>query len=393
MKITRISALTVKAGRTYELSGRGDKSPLLPGGQYLHFRPYRELYGRRTEALLVRVETDAGFVGWGEAQAPVGPEVAQAIVTKVLAPVTLGRDPMQYRVRYAEMYDSMRARGQNAGYQLDALAALDTALWDIVGQVRGVPVAELLGGRFRSTLPCYVTGLLGETIDERIREAQQWRDEGIAAVKPLLGLGAEWDLAELSALRNGLDDGARLAVDVLWRYSRVTIHRLARHLADLGVDFLEAPLPPEDIEGHAALVRDLDVAVAVGEPLRSRYEFLRWLQSSAIGLCQPDLMRNGITETVRIADLASSFHVPVALHNGAVTVVGMAATWQVASTLDNFYIQEIEPQMLDLFNPWLRSPLRLVDGEAQVPLGPGLGIELDEDQVLKDVDSRIDVAL
>ena len=92
-------------------------------------------------------------------------------------------------------------------------------------------------------------------------------------------------------------------------------------------------------------------------------------------------MRNGVTETVAIAELAYAFHRPVALHTGVVTVVGMSASWQVAATLPTFHIQELQPVMLDTFNPWLADPLRVEGGAVVVPDGPGLGLDLDEERV------------
>jgi galactonate dehydratase len=315
------------------------------------------------------------------------------VVARVLAPVILGRDPRDWNILFTDMYDSLRVRGQVAGYQLDAIAAIDTALWDITGKDQDASISELLGGRFHDHLPCYVTGLLGATVNDRTREASAWRNQGVAGVKPLLGFGVSEDQAEMAALRQALGDDARLFADVLWRYDGPSAMRLGRCLEDLQVEFLESPLAPEDIAGHAALARDLDIAIAVGEPLRTRHQFLPWFQSGALDICQPDLMRNGISETSKIAALALAFNVPIALHNGAVTVVGMAATWQTAATLPNFYIQELEPQMLELFNPWLKNPLQVTDGRAEVPVGPGLGIDLDEERMSLDVETQIRVQL
>jgi galactonate dehydratase len=99
-------------------------------------------------------------------------------------------------------------------------------------------------------------------------------------------------------------------------------------------------------------------------------------------------MRNGISETYKIAMLAEAYHIPVALHVGAVTAIGMAATWQTAAALPNFYIQEFQPKMFAAFNPWLEEPLRLENGQIVVPTGPGLGITLNRERFAQDVDSE-----
>ncbi len=392
MKITSVTAYAIKAGVRYELAGQARRSGRLPGSDYIRFEPYPQLYSDYTEAVVVRVETDAGLTGWGEAQAPVGPEVAQAIVARILAPSVLGLDPLATGRRYREMYETMRVRGQVGGYQQDAIAAVDTALWDIAGQALGRSIAELLGGRLRDRLPCYVSGLRAKTLEERAEEAATWVARG-AGVKSFLGFGVGADAREVATLRRAMGDGARLYIDAIWRYREPEAVRLARTLEEHGVEFFEAPLEPEDVEGHARLARAVDVAIAVGEPLRTAYAFRPWLTQEALDVCQPDLMRNGITETWKIAQLADVFHIPAALHTGASSVIGMAATWQMAAALPNFLVQELQPVMLETFNPWLTEPLRMEGGELVVPSGPGLGISLDLDRLRRDVADEVTVRL
>jgi D-galactarolactone cycloisomerase len=328
----------------------------------------------------VRVQSADGVVGWGEAQAPVGTEVILTIVKEVLAPAILGRDARTTGLRYTDMYETMRVRGQVGGYQQDAIAALDTALWDIRGRSTGQSLADLLGGRRRDTLPAYITGLREKTPEGRQEEAAAWAAQGLA-VKPCLGQGAREDGREVERLRLAMGDDAALMVDAMWRYSYPEAVRAGRIFEQLGVGFLESPLLPEDVRGHARLAAELDIPIAVGEALRTRYAFLPWFQGEALDIAQPDLMRNGVTETVAITELAQAFHVPVALHTGVVTTVGMAASWQLASTMRTFHIQELQPVMLETFNPWVAEPLRVEDGAVVVPTGPGLGVEVDEDQV------------
>jgi galactonate dehydratase len=118
-----------------------------------------------------------------------------------------------------------------------------------------------------------------------------------------------------------------------------------------------------------------------------------WLRRNALDVCQPDLMRNSVSETFRIAMLAESFNKPAALHTGCTTAVGLAATYQVASALSNFLIQEYQPVMLETFNTWLKSPIVLKDGEIVVPEGPGLGIDIDDEKMRQDVASTSTLTL
>lgn len=389
MRISRVSAYVIKSSTRYELAGQTTPTHQLPGTDYFQFPPYPQLYSQRSESMIVKVETDEGISGWGEAQAPIGPEITQTIVQCVLAPALLGTDPLATTVRYDEMYETLRVRGQNAGFQLDAMAALDTALWDIRGKAAGASISQLLGGRFRERLKCYVTGLRESSLEGRVEEAQRWREVGIAGIKPCLGFGVQSDAAEIEQIRDAVGDTFRLFVDGVWKYSRVEAVQVARAYERCGVEFLESPLFPEDIDGHSELAHSLDLAIAVGEPLRGRFEFQRWLNARALDVAQPDTMRNGITETHRIATLCESRGIPVAIHNGMLTVIGMAATWHIAAAISNFLIQEYQPVMLETFNAWLAKPLRLEGGELVIPDGPGLGIEIDEERFGNDVESRV----
>jgi D-galactarolactone cycloisomerase len=392
MIISKITAYSVKADQRYELSGGVSRGTSLPGSDYMRFGPYPQLYSDRSQAAIVRIETDTGLIGWGESQAPVGTEVILTIVSEVLGPAILGHSAEATNRRYLDMYETLRVRGQVGGFQLDAIAGLDTALWDIRGKAADRSVADLLGGRLRDELPCYVTGLREKTADGRQHEAATWAEQGIG-IKPCLGLGYLSDSREVERLRAAIGDEATLLVDGMWNYTYPEALRVGRAYEKLGVGFLEAPLIPEDIHGHARLSDKLDLPIAIGEPLRTRHAFLPWFEQRALSVAQPDQMRNGVTETVNIARLAESFNLPVALHTGCVTVVGMSATWQIASTLPNFMIQEYQPVMLDTFNPWLADPLRVVDGALSVPRGPGLGLSLDEERIVAQSTSSVTIDL
>ena len=392
MKITKITAYAVKSGTAYAMSGAVRPGEHLPGSDYRRFAPHRQLYSDRSEAALVRVETDEGLVGWGEAQAPIGPEVVLTVIQKVLGPTVLGLDPLATTARATDMYETLRVRGQVGGFQQDAIAALDTALWDLRGRACGLSLAELAGGRLRDRLPCYVTGLREKTVQGRRDEAAQWVDQGFG-VKPCLGFGARPDAQEVAGLREAMGDEAWLAVDGMWGYTLPEAKALGRALADADVAFFESALAPEDVLGHAELTRSVDLPVAVGEPLRTRYQFVPWLAARAMDVAQPDLMRNGVGETLAIATLAAAHHLPVALHTGVVTAVGMAASWQVASALPNFLVQEFQPVMLQTFGHLVEEQLTVADGVVHVPTGPGIGVTVDEGRVRAMSDAVVEIGL
>lgn len=393
MKVTSITTYVVKAPNRYEIGSGARDGRQLPQSDYLRYDPFPQLYSQNSEALVVRIDTDAGISGWGEGQAPIAPEVLDEIVRRILGPQLLGRSPLDVNVRFMEMFESMRIRGQGAGMFVDALAAVDTALWDIRARAMDMSLAESLGGRFRQRLRCYASGLRAKTPDARLGEARAHIDAGMAGVKLFQGHGLVADEATIVATRKAIGASAGLYIDAMWRYDLADATRLGRICEANGVGFVESPMLPEDIDGHVQLAQSLDVAIALGETLRTRFQLLPWLRRDALDICQPDLMRNSVSEVYKIGILAETFNKPVALHTGCTTAVGLAATYQVAAALPNFFIQEYQPVMLATFNAWLKSPIRIEDGEIVVPEGPGLGIEIDEERMRADVTAIHTLAL
>src|SRR5690606_37287938 len=114
-------------------------------------------YPDSIEAVIVRIETDNGIVGWGECHTPVAGEITKAVIDELLAPVVIGADPRDIHPLWERMYATMRIRGQTGGYQLEAISGIDIALWDVVGKAVGVPIAKLLGGKIRDRVPVYAS--------------------------------------------------------------------------------------------------------------------------------------------------------------------------------------------------------------------------------------------
>jgi galactonate dehydratase len=272
----------------------------------------------------------------------------------------------------------MNLRGHTGGFMLDAIAAIDTALWDIAGKAAGLPVHRLLGGPCRTEVPVYVSGVRGDSIADKLATMRDFIGRGFSKFKLFGGFGVREDAEMIEALIGNSGGQARVAIDVLWKYDINEAHLLGRSLERLGAMWLEAAGEPEDRRGNAELARALDLPIANGETLRSRLEFLPWLQERAIDLAQPDIGRCGITEGMAIIDLAEAFHVPVALHMGMASPVMIAATLQVAAAAPQVDLVEYQPVVLDAGNRLLASPIRCESGRMQIPSGPGLGIEIDD---------------
>lgn len=339
--------------------------------------PWRSLYSPRFETLMVKVTADDGTVGWGEALAPVAPEVPGEIVRQLLGPFLVGRDALAPRPNWAALSDLMRERGHLAGHQADALAAVDIALWDLAGRLRDASVAELLGGAFREQVPTYVSGLPRPTDKERADLAADWAERGATAVKLHLGHGVDADLATVDAVRSAAPS-LQIAVDAHWAYRPAEARRLADGLAERGGWFLEAPLAPEDEPGHARLSARSAVPIAVGETLRNRYEFARWLDINGLEIAQPDVGRTGITEAMAIAELCAAAHVPVAPHHSVGLGAALAAGLHVSAAIHHLLVFEYQPTPTDVAQRLLRTPLEFHPDHFPLPAGPGLGIDIDE---------------
>jgi len=379
MKISKIQTFVIKSSVQDRFGSQTKRPKLLPGSDYYLEDEWRELYSQFTETLLVRIETDEGLYGWGESQAPIGPEVAQNIVERLLSPLLLGADPRQTAVLWDLMYHSMNVRGQSTGFMLDAISGIDMALWDIKGKLAGASVTGLLGGPFRTRLPTYVSGLRAGTPELRAELAHRYFAEGFHAVKLFLGKGIQNDITEARVIRENLGEGKVLLSDLFWVYTLPEAEYLGRALEEIGIGWIEAPLPPEDVRGHAKLAEALQVAIAIGEPLRTRYQFLEWFERRALDIAQPDVARCGITEGKRICDLASAWHLPISCHLGVTLGVAMAATWQLAAAIPNLHVVEHEPPEFELSARFLKPPLKIEQGCAVLPEGPGLGIDVDLD--------------
>ena len=379
MPITKIEAIPVRIKREEAYLGAAPRGA--DENAYFLRPPYRALYSRYLETAFVKITTDDGVFGWGEALAPVAPQVVCAIVEQLLAPALMNRDPLDGNALWNVMYDLMRERGYYGGFMLDAISACDTALWDLRGKLLGQPVYKLLGGAFREQVPCYVSGLPKPTAAERVELAQEYVEEGYSAFKLAAGHGVRADTASVKALRDSLGDDATLLLDAHWVYTLDEAVQLGHALAALDVGFFEAPINPEDVEGHAQLAAAVPVPIAHGETERTRYQFRPWLTQSAAQILQPDVGRAGISETVKIASMAEAFNTLVAPHLSVGLGICIAATIHAAAAIPNLYLLEYQPPVFEAANMLLETPLECAAGFYAIPESPGLGVSLDEKKV------------
>jgi L-alanine-DL-glutamate epimerase-like enolase superfamily enzyme len=378
MKIAQIDVFPLRLNRHYRVAGHSEAPNQLPGTDYYIEPQWVHAYSRVLEALVLKITADDGSFGWGEVQAPLTPQTSCALITTLLGPALLGQDPLATTALFDRLYELMMARGHFGSFYADAMAGLDIALWDLAARHRNLPLRDLLEGPKRPTLPAYASGLRATKLEEKITLARQFRTGGFAGVKNFTGAAPSAVAGELRAIRHAIGSEAFFAVDAICKYDVPTALEMGRVLDDVRASWFEAPLHAEDIEGHAALAREIATPVAVGETLRTPRQFEPWLRARALEIAQPDLMRTGVTGALRIAALAAKHDVPTTLHTGICTGIGMAATWQVAAAMRADIPQEHQADLFTTAGSVLRTPLVVREGQLVVPEAAGIGVEVDE---------------
>ncbi|MQA88202.1 MAG: galactonate dehydratase [Streptosporangiales bacterium] len=348
--------------------------------------------------ILVRVETSGGACGWGEAIVAKRPAAVTGAVADLAANVA-GADAR----RIEDLWQRMRRDAFFRGGPIltTAAAAIEQALWDIKGRANGLPAYEFLGGAVREAVPLYAW-IGGDRPADVVDHAGARIQQGFSAVK--MNATEELDYIDdhakidavverVASLRDAYGNRLRVALDFHGRVHRAMAKALFAELDGFDLMWIEEPLGPgyEDALGEVARVASR-TPIAKGERLTSRWEFKRLFEARVVDIVQPDVSFTGLFELEKICRMAEAYDVAVAPHcpNGPVS---LAASLQVDCCAGNVVIQEqslglhydlgyagLAPaEMHDyLSDP---GPLTPVDGRLEVPPGPGLGIEIDEDAV------------
>jgi D-galactarolactone cycloisomerase len=346
----------------------------------------------RKNALLVKLDTDAGITGWGECYGPAA--VAKSVVETLLKPQVIGRDPFDVEVIWERLYAQLKDYGLN-GMSIAGISGVDIALWDVIGKACGQPIHKLIGGCFRNRVAAYATGFffkdLRTVLPDAVAEARRHQAQGFRAMKMKIGLGSlRKDLERIQAVRDTVGPETQLMVDANHCFTVSQAILLGRRLEELDIAWFEEPISPEDLDGYVAVTQALDLPIAGGENQFTRFGFQPILARRAMDIVEPDLCAaGGITECKKIAALASAHCVPCVPHSYGSTAIGLAATLQFLAALPDCpsCLIPVAP-MLELeqtFNPFRdelsREPLTIRDGCADIPQGPGLGIEVNPDTI------------
>jgi L-alanine-DL-glutamate epimerase-like enolase superfamily enzyme len=342
---------------------------------------------------MVRITTDDGITGVGECMTRLSGTSLRDIV-HYIKPALIGRDPRDIESIWDLMWSIMMNRGHVKGFYQEAMAGIDTALWDIFGKSLGVPVWRLLGGRTNPRIWCYASSLRLRSIDILRDEIDKHKANGFNAMKFKIGKDPmNWrdEVKIVEQIRAHAGDKITLMSDVNCNYSRdlKTALEVGKALEALGVYWYEEPLAPDDVDGYAFLKDKLNIRIATGEADFNKYSFARFFKRDAIDIVQHDAARSaGITESRKIADMADAFRVAYAPHNGSSSNIIMTVSLHLATYAPNFLIYEY---MQSDWNKAQRNPLRwdlcqmpikeFKDSHIVLEEKPGLGIEINEEVV------------
>jgi L-alanine-DL-glutamate epimerase-like enolase superfamily enzyme len=324
---------------------------------------------RSVDTVLVELQGAGGAVGAGYCFA-FGDRRARALQALVedLAPIYEGQNATATRGLFDRAWRSINFLG-HAGLAVMALAALDTACWDLAAQAAGSPLWRFLGAA-TNRVPAYASsGLwLDRTVDELVEEALGFVVAGHRAMKMRLGRSHDEDLTRARALRAALPPDVRLLADVNQGWDEATAIRTGRALEEIGLYWLEEPLPYEDLEGAARVAAALDTPIASGETEYGWLGMKRYLDAHAADVLMPDLQRmGGITGYLKAVALCEAYQTPVSSH------LFVEASGPVLATAPNAVLLE----HMDWWQALFEHPLAIEDGAVVLPQRPGIGLGLD----------------
>jgi len=337
----------------------------------------------------VRVQTDEGLSGIGEVRMLNHTDALLGYFSEAVPNHVLGRDPFNIESLVQSMYRNDFARAGEIA--MSAIATLEIACWDIIGQALGQPIYRLLGGAVRERIKAYANGwYTGERTPEEFHAAAlRVVAKGYRALKfdPFGSGFYELDIAEkgrvielVEAVRAAVGPEVEILIEMHGRFNPATAIEMARELERFKPSWVEEPVPPENLAALKKAAEKINIPIATGERIHTRYDFRELLELQAADYIQPDITHfGGILEVKKLAAWAENYYVLVAPHNVGGPVSTAAALHFAAST-PNFKIQE---HFNDFADDWVKSVApgnpEVVDGYFALPQGPGLGVKFDEE--------------
>ncbi len=335
----------------------------------------------KRDAVLVKIETDAGLTGWGEAHHGRCPGAIAKLIDTTMGELVLGMDALDVAGVWSKVYRmQLSSHGMGAATAL-ALSGIDQALWDIRGKACGWPLHRLLGGASKP-IKAYAGGIsLGFQPPAALaEEAAGYVASGYRALKLRVGDTPQRDIERVEAVRKALGSNIEVLVDANTGYSLDDVRRVMPAYEELGVAWLEEPFPAHDYRDYKIAAGLGRVPLAAGENHFTRFEFTRLIEDGAVRFAQPDLSKTGgVTEAMRIAAMLSAWKISFNPHT-SLTSINMAASIHALASVDNAGYFEGD---VTGYNPFRdnfgTAPYALDKNGCVSPLeSPGHGIDVDE---------------
>jgi len=342
-------------------------------------------YNSRT-IMLLEIITNDGVSGFGESFGNAF--INKAIIENAYIPKLIGQNIFNSEKIWDELYNLLRDNGQK-GSCIEALSAVDNALWDLKGKYTHMPVYQLMGGARRKKVIPYATGFYHTKTDIQekllIEEAINYAEAGFKAMKMKIGFGVEDDIKMVKAVRHVIGDDIKIMVDANHAYNALTAIQVARGIEEFDITWFEEPVPPEDINGYQQVKANTSIPISGGEAEFTRYGFKNFIDSRAADILQPDCsITGGLSEFMKIMTLAKIENIQCYPH-----VWGSAVAVQVG--LNAAFAMPDFPEALvqaPVFFEYDRTPnifrekmnlnkLIIKDGYIELPEFEGLGINID----------------
>ena len=351
-----------------------------------------ELFQVPPRWLFLKIETDSGLIGWGEPVIEGKAATVAAAVTELMENL-IGKDPLRIEDHWQVMYRGGFYRG--GPILMSAIAGIDQALWDIKGKYHNAPIHQLLGGRVRDKMrvyswiggdrPEHVGAAATEMVAKGFTAIKMNATDEMAYVDSYVKIDAV--LARVAAVRAAGGPGLGIGIDFHGRVHKTMAKVLAKELEAYRPMFIEEPVLPQNNEALREIARHCSIPIATGERMFSRWDFKQLLIDGYVDIIQPDLSHaGGITECKKIISMAEAFDVAAAPHC-PLGPIALAACLQVDASCHNAFIQEQslgihynkENDLLDYLVD--KSVFDYENGFCNIPEGPGLGIEVNEEYV------------
>lgn len=356
--------------------------------------------------VLVKVETDEGVTGLGEAYWGAG--VAE-LVHKA-KPLLIGENPFNVAKLYEMMIRCLSGEGSQAGATVTAISGIEIALWDLVGRALKTPIYNLFGGRFRDKIRIYADCHSGkddspESYAERAREVAS---AGFSAIKfdldnknpftldisddphprrhwfepfnrTIGSVERDWMVSVAAAVRSAVGPEVMVAMDAHWKFSVTDAIKLAQALEPYDLLWLEDPVPPENIEAQRYVTHSTRTPICTGENLYRKYGYRELIEKQAARIIAPDIPKmGGLLEAKKVADHADTYYIPIAPHNVA-SPIGTVAAAQVAAAMNNFLVMEYHAHDVPWWADVVQEPAVITNGFIYLNEAPGHGLTLNED--------------